>query len=134
MEADDARFVFSTWTKYLQASSAYWRSLESKMMPAAHRLIAATLARPSCRAFVGVAAPAGEAEIIVGYLIADCVKETPVIHFGFVKDAFRGAGVMRRLLVASGINPNEAALSHPTRNEVWIQAKWPGLELLNFFK
>lgn len=133
LDAGDSAFVFATWLNHLKASSTYGKAIErGPFFKTFHRTIEALLKRPTCRTLV--ASPRGEPEIILGYLVTDALGPLPCVHFAFVKGPFRGHGVMRSLWAASGLDGNECVWTMPTDAESWVKAKFPRLEVLDFWR
>jgi hypothetical protein len=141
MEEEDESFVYGSWLNHMlgRNGSEYARKVNSRphlgrkfFWETHHLLIERILARPSCRVYV---ATIWDAEDIAGYLVTDAMQTTPIIHFGYTKHAFQGHGVMKRILSASGLDPNECIWTHPAKLvEAWAKVKWPGLQTLDIFR
>lgn len=90
----DQAFIFSTCLKGLRHGSSLMRKVPTKVY---FREQHATITRIILRgATVLVAHPEGDPDVIVGYVIA----EPGVLHWVYVKEAFRMMGVARTMLNA----------------------------------
>jgi hypothetical protein len=73
-----------------------------------------------------VAHPIDDPDIILGFLVFEGTKEDPIIHFIFVKRAFRNMGVGGSLL--RGLDLSRAFFTHFTRDVDWILKKYPSMK------
>lgn len=105
-EARDERFVIASWLSSWRDSysagliqDADWFTV---MWPQLEKL----LARPGVRCLV--AADTDEPEHVAdlfGFVAADTSRPTPLLLYVYVKQAYRRAGLARRLLEAVGVDP-----------------------------
>lgn len=56
-----------------------------------------------------------------------CETDAPVVHFTFVKDAFRNMGIARAMLKASGIDVNKLMFTHWTMPVDELIRKYPDI-------
>jgi len=107
--SDDIAFIFSTWLHNFKSGSLF-----AKRIPYAvffqnhHRVLERILARPEVQSLV--ACPSDSPDTIVGYLI----HEGNVVHYVYVKGAFRKLGVARALAVAAKLDLEKVVCSHWT--------------------
>lgn len=109
--SSDQPFVYSTWLRNYKHSSYFAKRIKPVVFFAGHHaLIAHVLAKPTTQ--VLIAHPKNDPETILGYLVFEAANETkkPVVHFTFVKEAFRKMGVCKALFESHGINPNEPGM------------------------
>ena len=132
-EKADGSFVRATWQNHLQASSEYGKGLPREVFfPSHRRTMEAILRRPTCRVLVGH--PPSAMSTIAGFLVTDELAGIPTIHFGYVKGPFRSHGIMRQIWEASGLDGNECIWTQPTFAEEWVRAKFPKMEVLDFWR
>jgi GNAT superfamily N-acetyltransferase len=109
-EATDAdrRFIVDSWvSSYQHAHQAGMIAVEDwfgVMIPQVERL----LGRRDVRTVVAFEDSVGPAADIYGYCCADAKRRIPVVFYVFIKEAYRGAGYARALLVASDIHPRRS--------------------------
>lgn len=88
----DASFVFSSWLRSY-SESPFARGLRRRVFfERHHRLIEELLRRPSVT--VRVAALASDPVVLLGW----CAGEPGTLHYVYVKAAWRGIGIARRLV------------------------------------
>lgn len=105
-EADQA-FVYSTWLRNYKYSSYFAKRIKPAIFFAGqHKVIDHLLAKPSTK--VVVACDRNDADTIMGYL----AFEPGVVHFVFVKDAYRKLGVATALFASQRIDVNQAKFTH----------------------
>jgi GNAT superfamily N-acetyltransferase len=120
----DQPFIFQSWLKTYKHNSPFAKRITDKVYFARHHAVATRILQ---RATVFVACPEDSPETILGYLIVDYFENRPILHFMYVKDAFRGMGIASRLMEAAGLDPNECLYTHRTYSIDWIEKKFPGL-------
>jgi predicted GNAT family acetyltransferase len=109
----DEAFVYSTWLRNYKHSSYFAKRIRPVTFFAGHHNIAShILKKESVKVFV--ACPKDDIETILGYLVCEPDSDKQIIHFVFVKDAFRGLGVARALVEASQIDINKIHFTHWT--------------------
>lgn len=74
-----------------------------------------------------VAHPKDDIETILGWLSYEIKENTPVIHFIFVKEAFRNMGVAREMITRAGIDVTKATFTHWTFPVDEIIRKYPDI-------
>ena len=122
LSPDDSAFVFSSWLRNYRASSIIVKNvLDSVYFPKHHRLIESILARRECR--TRIAYVAGDPHTIIGYLVAEATLPRPILHWIYVKSAFRRMGVATELL--GGLDPNDCSFTHWTSTTNALLYKWP---------
>lgn len=117
-------FIFATWLRCYGASR-YARLMDSRTYFNSHKkLIEGVL---NAHSAICLVATAKENGIILGYLIAQTGSE-PVVHFCFVKGAFRRMGVAKALTNHLKWNLNRIFFTHYVDGMSWILRKYPGLK------
>jgi hypothetical protein len=107
----DKDFLYSTWLKNYKHSSYFAKRIKPTVFFRGHQIVVDhILNKPTCKALV--ACPKDDSETILGYIVFEPTFN--VVHFTFVKDAFRNMGIARRLLKESGIDTEKLMFSHWT--------------------
>lgn len=84
----DLKFVYATWLKGLYFGNDWFREIDQDIyFKAYHKVIERILAKP--KALVWVAHLIEDPDVILGY----SVTEGPILHFVFVKEAWRRMGL-----------------------------------------
>ena len=97
----DRPLIFATWLRSYRHGSLFPRHIPDPTFFEAHHNVAEELLR---RSSVRVAHPPGDPEVILGWSCVETLApkgggSSPiVVHYVYVKPAFRRAGVARRLL------------------------------------
>ena len=95
---NDRAFVYDSWlNSYCDAGVALWGCNRSTFFSRERRRIDSLLSRG---AELKVATVIGEGSIILGWMCA----EPPVLHYCYVKEAYRRQGVALQLLNAVGLS------------------------------
>ena len=127
--ASDEAFIFASWLRNFQKSGLHSEKIpRSVLMRKHHAVIERLLARPTVG--VLIAHPKGDPDTIVGWLVwerSGADTERPVVHYVYVKGAFRKYGIARQLLESAGLRPNSLAFSHWTLAVNVLVRKYPGL-------
>lgn len=116
---DDIAFIFSTWLHNFKSGSLFAKRIPySVFFENHHRVLEHILARPEVQALV--ACPSDSPDTIVGYLI----HEENLVHYIYVKGAFRKLGVGRALAVAAKLDLEKVVCSHWTFVADELAKKW----------
>lgn len=114
MEADDTAFVLSTWLTNFKFSSDFTKDVPQELYFKNQRPIAEKILSDFATAKY-VAVLSDEPQVILGYLIVGLKDDVPVLHYGYVKSAFRRMGIFWKLLKAAGLFDAETVyVSHLT--------------------
>ncbi len=116
---EDKNFIYASWLRGVYYGDS-WLSLMSKdaFMGAYHKVIENLLESPGVQ--VKVACLKEDPEVILGYAVLSRV--TPILHFCFVKSAWRGIGIAK-LLVPQDIK----IVTNVTKSGLAIMRKYPGV-------
>lgn len=117
--ADDLNLVKATYLENFKHSSSQGRLVRPQVYFQYQRQV---MDRLLSKGLVRVACPTDTPEVIVGYLISEGKN---VLHYLYVKQAFRRFGVARTLL--EGFDLGTCAFTHFTDDCHWIVKKIPGL-------
>lgn len=113
IQSNDQAFVFSTWLKNYRHSSYFAKRIRSSIFfPGHQKVLELLFEKPTLR--VVVATPIDDDQTILGYLAAEFHHTKPVIHFIFIKDAFRNMGIAKALVNFVKIDLNEVQFTHWT--------------------
>jgi ribosomal protein S18 acetylase RimI-like enzyme len=124
----DLALVLSSWLKCYRFYSNWSANITNDVFYREHHaLLEWLLAKPSVE--VLVCALAEDPNTVLGYLAIEEQhgQVRTVIHFVYVKAAFRGLGIARRLFQDARVNPTGCAYTHRTRANRWVDEKYPGL-------
>lgn len=105
----DLSFVMRSWLDNYRYSSQFAREIGSDddYYPYHRALVAAILARPTTQ--VHVACEAGDEDHVYGYAVLEQQDRELVLHYAYVKPAYRGFGIGRTLMLT-----NPTACTHLT--------------------
>lgn len=121
---DDFNFVISTWLKCYRHSSTFTKHVKSTIFFLWHqRVIKRILSRPQTK--VLVACEANDPSLILGYLVCES-QDVSVLHFIYVKKAFRKFGIGKELFQVSQ-SPSDSEFTHHTFDMEWVTQKYPNL-------
>lgn len=114
---EDWPFIFATWLRCYRYSSAFAQHIPE---PVFFRYHHAAIQRILDRgAQIRVAHLVDDSSVILGYL----VTEPGVIHFAYVKKAFRRHGIATDLF--RGLDVNAHVFTHWTRDWNHMLKRWP---------
>ena len=100
----DMALVYSTWLRSYRFNSNFAKKLSNKVYYEWHHKVIERLFGRG--AFCLMACDASDNNIVFGYLVGERSGIGNIIHFIYIKKAFRGLGIMRQLLSASGLSFN----------------------------
>lgn len=100
-ETNDLDFVTSTWSRAFKSSPAAGVIADEDWAPIMHPQIRRLIARPGVRTLL--ACDRDDPRFLYGFIAGE--PERRVVHFCYVKQAFRRAGCARQLLIALGLDP-----------------------------
>ena len=122
----DQAFVFSTWLRNYKHSSYFAKGIRSSIFfPGHQKLLELLFDKPTLKVFI--AHPTDDDQTILGYLVAEFHHKAPVIHFIFIKEAFRNMGIATLLLNHAEINPDNFHFTHWTMPMDEIIRKHPNI-------
>lgn len=117
---EDTEFVFATWLRSYRHASQFAKKISNEVYYRwHHKVIERILARG---AQVYIAHPIGEPEVILGYICLES-QDKLVVHYIYVKKAFRKMGVAK-MLYTPEIGD---VFTHWTADMDWATKKWPEL-------
>lgn len=118
----DLNFILSTWLRSFRHSSPMTKHLGSDIYYAFHeKVLKHTLAKSNTT--VLIATPENDPEVILGYMVVELTTD-PIIHFTYVKKAFRRFGIAKSLLAAAELD-GTIQITHWTFDCEWIIKKYP---------
>lgn len=123
----DLPFVFQTWLKSFKTDSHFAHRIRDTVYFPNHHLIVEILLE---RATTLVACLEDDEDVILGYLTFERdLRGMPVLHYAFVKEAWRRNGVARSLYAASGLPADLESVHLSHANRFWFSTRdRPGLE------
>lgn len=110
----DKAFIYSTWLKNYKYSSYFAKRIKPAIFFAGHHsILDHLLAKPTIK--VLIASSRDNADDIYGYVAYEPKQDDKnVVHFIFVKDAFRNMGVARTLFEIAKLKLETLSITHWT--------------------
>lgn len=109
---DDHPLVFATWLRSYRHGSQFPRHIDEKTYFASHHTVIEQLLE---RSEVRVAHPVNDSDVILGWSVVETIAPlSVVVHFVYVKPAFRRAGIARQLLTPTVTMAERVQYSHDT--------------------
>lgn len=105
-DADERAFVISSWASSYKHSHYAGLISSEDWAPVMHAQLGKLLDRPTTRTIVAWDPPA----FLYGHIVGDTAAPMPVVHYVYVKDPFREAGIARGLFAALGVDPGRPFL------------------------
>ena len=115
LRPDDIPFVTATWLLNYRSHNPFAGDLRRDVYREQQQTIIARLLRTASGR---VACDAGDENVIYGYTI----YAPSVLHYLYVKEAFRKMGIGRQLLEAAGAQLPLLSYTHWTDAAQWVQA------------
>lgn len=115
----DKNFIYASWLRGMYYGES-WLSLMEKdvFMASYHKVIENLLDSPSAQ--IKIACLKDDADVILGYSVMSRIA--PVVHWTFVKSAWRGIGIAKMLV------PKETKIvTNLTKSGLAILRKHPGV-------
>jgi hypothetical protein len=100
-DADERAFVIATWASSYKHSHYAGLISSEDWASVMHGQLGKLLDRPTTRVLVAWDPPA----FLYGHIVGDTSSPMPVVHYTYVKDPFREAGIARGLFAALGVDP-----------------------------
>lgn len=128
---DDISFLMNSWLKSYRYGSWFTKRIrDSVYFKYHHQIVTGILSRGSCNVIVAV--DPTDTYFILGYLVSEKFEDKNIIHYAYVKDTFRGKGVGRKLIEASGLDLNKCCFSHWTKPVDEIIKKYAGMTYIPY--
>lgn len=111
---DDMPFIFSTWLRnYRHSSTGFAQDIDKEVYYDFHHQVISRIV--SRHAHVLLAVDKQDPTVIFGYLVLEWFPDKfSVIHYGYVKKAFRNLGLFNSLLKAASVGRNKVLYTHKT--------------------
>lgn len=122
---EDWAYLYATWLKHYKFSSDFAKRIPHSIFFHKHHLLIGSILRKK-ETVTLIAYPKDSPEIIVGYITYEKPSTRPVIHFIYVKRAFRKMGVARELIEV--LDLSRGVFTHWTEDTDWIVRKVPSLQ------
>lgn len=125
IDPDDVPFVYSSWLQsYRHGSKQAQKIRKSVYFAFQHKLIERILLRGAA---VKVATPEDDTTTILGYVVAEHPEGLAVLHYLYVKEAFRSLGIAKKLLASARPEATPAVFTHSTVAGDVFARRIPGL-------
>ena len=109
----DVPFIFNSWLKSYKGSHAVKAISAPVYFDFHHRAIEKLLQRSQ----VLVLCSPDDSTQVFGYLVHESVESVPVVHYAYVKYAFRGMGLCSMLLKQAGLEKQSGGFyTHETHS------------------
>lgn len=115
---EDLEFILATWLRTYRHHSQFAKKISNKVFYENHQNIIQRIIERGAQ--IRVVHPIGEPDTILGYSCVENNNSSPVVHFVYVKKAFREFGLAKTLVWET-----EGYFSHLTSN--LELARHPGL-------
>lgn len=126
-KSTDANLIYSTWLRNYFHSSAFAKKISSDVFFKYHQLIVERILSRS-KDHVLIACLPDAPDVIVGYLVYEKLPQDLVIHYCYVKKAFRKLGIAKSLFASAGIDLDQSNYySHLTYEVEPIIRTYPNL-------
>lgn len=122
--SEDKNFVIASWLKSYRHGSYFAKRISSTIYYKFHHAVAE---RIIARANITIACDPVDPSVIFGYMISEKFEDKDVIHFTYIKSAFRGMGVGKSILEACNINLNSCYITHWTTEVDTLSRKYPDM-------
>jgi hypothetical protein len=100
-DSDERAFVIATWASSYKHSHFAGIISAEDWAPVMHAQLGKLVDRSTTRVLVAWDPPA----FLYGHIVGDTSSAMPAVHYVYVKDPFREAGIARGLLAALGVDP-----------------------------
>lgn len=121
----DFNFVISTWLKSYKSSSYFAKRIRNSIFFFYHHeVVSRLLSREDTKVFI--ACDLVDPNVIYGYLVQGSHEGVDLVHYVYVKSAFRGLGIARSLTAAAPLNLDRFVFSHWTFSTDGLVDKLPG--------
>lgn len=101
----DRTFIVSNWSSCFKKSHSAGIIHTDDWASVMHAQLERVLDRPGSRALI--AFEKSEPDFFYGFIAGDTSEETPVVHYVYVKEAYRRSGIARGLFDAFGVDPSQ---------------------------
>lgn len=102
-DSDDRSFIVSTWSRSFKLSHSAGLIHSDDWPTVMHTQLERILDRDGARALI--ACDRDDGDYFYGWIAADTTDRIPVLHYVYVKEPYRRAGIARQLFTAIGIDP-----------------------------
>lgn len=116
----DVAFVFNSWLKSYRNSNSCKSISNPVYFDFQHKVIEKLLAR----CVVLVVCEATDPSQIYGYIVYESVEGIPILHYAYVKHAFRGMGICSMLFAEAQLNKDTGGFyTHETPSAMKLLVK-----------
>ena len=133
-EEGDLRFIYPSWLHSYWKGGDVTQHMVWTTFRFYHRITIHNLLTNRPGVVVLVACSTEEPDLLFGYIVAEYgMPPGDVLHYLYVKDAWRQMGIAKRLVEAARLDPHNLHFTHYTRNrhdKETGELRWPGAEML----
>jgi GNAT superfamily N-acetyltransferase len=109
-KAEDLNFVFSCWLRNYKHASLFAKNIKNDVFYKWHQKAIERIIERGAQ--IRIVHPAGDPETILGFACLELWDQKPLIHFVYIKKAFRGMGLAKQLLPEAAL---PGTYSHMTK-------------------
>lgn len=111
----DVPFIFNSWLKSYRGAN----SVKSVSNPVYFEFQHKTIEKLLQRSQVYVLCSPEDSSQVFGYIVCEKVEEIPVLHYAYIKYAFRGMGLCRLLMQHAGLDKQVGGFyTHETHSTI----------------
>lgn len=124
--ADDEALITNSWLESYKRTSTFAKNLRASIYFEHHEKIIKSLLK-STSAKVFVAHADDDPFVILGYIVAEQTPTCDIIHFCYVKSAFRGFKISRALFEHLNFDDSKLVFTHWTSAMNGLVYKFPSI-------
>lgn len=113
IQSDDESFVYSTWLKNYRHSSTFAREIRDGIFFKFHHKVIERILK---RGVTSIVCLQDDPNTILGYLVTEEWEGLGILHYCYVKYAFRQMGLATRLIKSSDVMRSSVEFSHLTED------------------
>ncbi len=93
---EDLNFVFATWLRNYRHGSQFAKKISNDVFYRWHHKVIERIIERGAQ--IRIVHPAGDPGTILGYSCIELFEERPLVHFIYIKKAWRGMGLAKKLI------------------------------------
>lgn len=120
----DFNFIISTWLRSFKHSSYFAKRIRNSIFYLFHHEVVSRILGLH-QTLTYIACDPLDVNVIYGYMVVGKHDENPLLHYVYVKSAFRRLGIANTLLKEAGLDPDKLVFSHWTFETDRLVEKFP---------
>lgn len=122
----DEDFIYSTWIRNYKHSSYFAKRIKPSVFFKEHHIVIDHLMQKPEMVCL-VAHPKNDQDTLLGYAVFEKLDDRHVVHFTYVKDAFRMMGIAKTIYKTAEIDMAKLSFSHWTMPVDELIKKYPDI-------